>query len=251
MGMVPINRKKVSLYEEAKNGLSSLVDQTGIVFVGFIFMLLLTGGNPSSFAISITFILGVTCVALDEKNRVTKLRKDSDGLLETINKRVRPQKRNRDLRVIQVNEAQGSVVIGRYLDKRNNGICIDFGVANSYLIKDSNIIGSDITLGDVVIPLNGVSDNNIITGLGGNDTIGGAGDDILTGGAGTDILIGQSLRISSFFGTIVLLKTIIEDGNLTDKSKADALGYLESIAEIWVQQNEKTSSTFQAKQSEP
>jgi hypothetical protein len=72
--MVPINRKKISVYEEAKNELSSLVWQTVTVFVGFIFMLLLTGGNPSSFAISIVFILGITFVAWSEQIRFTKLR---------------------------------------------------------------------------------------------------------------------------------------------------------------------------------
>jgi hypothetical protein len=80
--MVPINRRKVSLYEEAKNGLSSLVWQTATVFVGFIFMLLLTGGNPSSFAITLSFILGIAFVAWREQLRVTKLRDaDSNDLL--------------------------------------------------------------------------------------------------------------------------------------------------------------------------
>ncbi|BBC22955.1 hypothetical protein ABRG53_0698 [Pseudanabaena sp. ABRG5-3] len=95
--MVPINRKKISLYEEAKNGLSSLVWQIATVFVGFIFMLLLTVGNPSSFAITIVFILGIAFVAWHEKNRVTKLWKDSDGSLDVIEKRTRPQKRDKDL----------------------------------------------------------------------------------------------------------------------------------------------------------
>ncbi len=81
--MVPINRRKVSLYEEAKNGLSSLVWQTATVFVGFIFMLLITVGNPSSFAIIIIFILGIAFVAWREQIRVTKLRyADSDYFLD-------------------------------------------------------------------------------------------------------------------------------------------------------------------------
>jgi hypothetical protein len=80
--MVPINRKKISLYEEAKNGLSSLVWQTASVFVGFILMLLLTVGNPSSFAITITFISGIAFVAWREQNRITKSRNiNSDNLL--------------------------------------------------------------------------------------------------------------------------------------------------------------------------
>jgi len=70
--MVPITRKKISLYEEAKNGLSSLVWQTATVFVGFIFILLLTGGNPSSFAITLSFILGIAFVAWREQHRVKK-----------------------------------------------------------------------------------------------------------------------------------------------------------------------------------
>jgi hypothetical protein len=81
--MVPITRKKISLYEEAKNGLSSLVWQTATVFVGFIFILLLTGGNPSSFAITLSFILGIAFVAWREQIRVAKLRyRDSDDLLD-------------------------------------------------------------------------------------------------------------------------------------------------------------------------
>jgi hypothetical protein len=97
MGMVPINRKKISLYEEAKNGLSSLVWQTATVFLGFIFMLLLTDGNPSSFAITIIFILGIAFVAWREQIRVTKLWKNPGGSLDVIEKRIRPQKRDRDI----------------------------------------------------------------------------------------------------------------------------------------------------------
>lgn len=95
--MVPINRKKISLYEEAKNGLSSLVWQTATVFLGFIFMLLLTDGNPSSFAITIIFILGIAFVAWREQIRVTKLWKNPGGSLDVIEKRIRPQKRDRDI----------------------------------------------------------------------------------------------------------------------------------------------------------
>ena len=110
--MVPINRRKVSLYEEAKNGLSSLVWQTTTVFVGFIFMLLLTGGNPSGFAITLSFVLSIAFVAWREQNRFTKLRKDSDGSLDAINKRMRPQKRNRDLRVIKGNNRRDISALG-------------------------------------------------------------------------------------------------------------------------------------------
>jgi len=90
--MVPINRRKVSLYEEAKNGLSSLVWQTATVFVGFIIMLLLTGGNPSGFAITIIFVLGIAFVAWREQKRFIKLWKDPDGSFDIIKKRIRRQK---------------------------------------------------------------------------------------------------------------------------------------------------------------
>ncbi len=135
--MVPINRRKVSLYEEAKNGLNSLVWQTATVFVGFIVMLLLTGGNPSGFAITIIFILGIAFVAWREQKRVTNLRKEPDGSLslDAINKRVRPQKRNRDLRVVQINGTGDSVVVGSYLDTRNNN---NFSIAIGGSIDSTN-----------------------------------------------------------------------------------------------------------------
>ncbi|NUN64031.1 hypothetical protein HCU40_04520 [Pseudanabaena biceps] len=143
--MVPINRRKVSLYEEAKNGLSSLVWQTATVFVGFIFMLLLTGGNPSSFAITLSFVLGIAFVAWREQNRFTKLRKaplivpnELYGSLGTINRRTRPQKKDKDI-----------------------SIDVDFGVAQSLNLdlsnlyfKDSGITfgGSQLTIPSTVFP---------------------------------------------------------------------------------------------------
>jgi hypothetical protein len=53
--MVPVNRRQLSLYDEAKAGFSSLLRQTTVVFVSFIVILLLTGGAPSSFAIALSF----------------------------------------------------------------------------------------------------------------------------------------------------------------------------------------------------
>ena len=65
--MVPVNRNKISLYQEAKTGLSSLVQQTSQVFVGLVVMLLLTDGNPPGFIVTLSFCLGVGFVAWSEK----------------------------------------------------------------------------------------------------------------------------------------------------------------------------------------
>lgn len=67
------SRKEISLYEEAKAGFSSLIQQTATVFASFIVMLLVTGGAPSSFVVALSFCLGVTFVAWSEQTRVTNL----------------------------------------------------------------------------------------------------------------------------------------------------------------------------------
>jgi hypothetical protein len=74
MGMVPINHKKITLYEEAKAGLSSLVQPTATVFISFVVMLLVTGGAPSGFIIALSFCLGTTFVAWSEQRRIVKMR---------------------------------------------------------------------------------------------------------------------------------------------------------------------------------
>lgn len=72
--MVHGNHKEVSLYEEAKAGLSSLMQQTATVFVCFVIMLLSAGGAPSSFLLAWSFFLGTAYVAWSEQNRIEKLR---------------------------------------------------------------------------------------------------------------------------------------------------------------------------------
>ena len=233
--MVPIHRRKVSLYEEAKNGLSSLIGQTATVFVCFIVMLLLTGGNPSGFAITITFILGIAFVAWREQSRVTKLRKDSNGSLDAINKRVRPQKRNRDLRVIQVNGDGDSVVIGSYLDKRNNNFSVD--IAKSIASNQSRYKNY------IAVPTKMFTEQNL-TGRTFKLVVAKSSDLSLNDSYSidsnsTDTVLKQVSTSSTIKTRLFELRTaIIEHENLTDKSKADAIGYLEAIAEISLQQNE-------------
>jgi hypothetical protein len=72
--MVPVNRRQLSLYDEAKAGFSSLLRQTTVVFMSFVVILLLTGGAPSSFAIALSFCSGIAFVAWSEQRRITKLR---------------------------------------------------------------------------------------------------------------------------------------------------------------------------------
>ncbi len=71
--MVQANRKKESLYEAAKSGLSSLAQQTSIVFAGFMVMLLLTKGNPPAFVIALIVCSGIAFVTWSEQSRLTKL----------------------------------------------------------------------------------------------------------------------------------------------------------------------------------
>lgn len=72
--MAPVNRKEISLYQEAKSGFTSLIQQTAIIFVGFIVMLLVTAGTPSSFTILLSFCLGIVFVAWSEQRRIKNLR---------------------------------------------------------------------------------------------------------------------------------------------------------------------------------
>lgn len=72
--MVQGNHKEVSLYEEAKAGLSSLIQQTVTVFIGFAIMLLITGGTPSSLVVALSFCLGTAFVAWSEQKRIKELR---------------------------------------------------------------------------------------------------------------------------------------------------------------------------------
>ncbi|MGI2907653.1 hypothetical protein [Tolypothrix sp. VBCCA 56010] len=67
--MALTSRKHISLYEEAKAGLNSLVKQTAMVGAGFLAMLLLTGGNPPGFVVGLSVCLGIAFVAWSERKR--------------------------------------------------------------------------------------------------------------------------------------------------------------------------------------
>ncbi len=91
-------RNELSLFEEAKVGLSSLIQQTVAVFAGFALMLLLTGGAPSGFAIALSFCLGTAFVSWSEQKRVRNLKAvDSSMTLKNPDPRIvvtqkRPQR---------------------------------------------------------------------------------------------------------------------------------------------------------------
>ncbi|MCY7385158.1 MAG: hypothetical protein LH628_21785 [Microcoleus sp. CAN_BIN18] len=70
--MTLVNRKQISLYEEAESGLNSLVKQTAQVGVGLLGMLLLTGGNPPALTVGLSVVGGIAFVAWSEEKRLTK-----------------------------------------------------------------------------------------------------------------------------------------------------------------------------------
>ena len=70
--MTLINRKQISLYEEAEAGLCSLVKQTAQVGAGLLGMLLLTGGNPPALTVGLSVVGGIAFVAWSEEKRLTK-----------------------------------------------------------------------------------------------------------------------------------------------------------------------------------
>ncbi|MBW4619112.1 MAG: hypothetical protein KME17_07105 [Cyanosarcina radialis HA8281-LM2] len=69
-----MNRNNTSLDREAKAGLSSLLQQTAVVFIGFLVILLLSRGSPSPFIVGLSFVLGTIYVAWSEKRRIHKSR---------------------------------------------------------------------------------------------------------------------------------------------------------------------------------
>ena len=69
--MTLVNRKQISLYEEAQAGLNSLVKQTAQVGVGLLGMLLLTGGNPPALTVGLSVVGGIAFVAWSEEKRLT------------------------------------------------------------------------------------------------------------------------------------------------------------------------------------
>ncbi|MEG3436687.1 DUF1508 domain-containing protein [Pannus brasiliensis CCIBt3594] len=73
--MIRGNSNKTSLYDEAKASFRSLIQQTGIVFVGFAVILLLTRGAPSGFIITLTVGLGIVFVAWSEQKKFNLTRK--------------------------------------------------------------------------------------------------------------------------------------------------------------------------------
>ena len=70
--MTLVNRKQISLYDEAEAGLNSLVRQTAQVGVGLLGMLLLTGGNPPVLTVGLSVVGGIAFVAWSEEKRLTK-----------------------------------------------------------------------------------------------------------------------------------------------------------------------------------
>src|SRR4028118_235926 len=70
--MTLVNRKQISLYEEAEAGLKSLVKQTAQVGAGLLMMLLLTGGNPPALTLGLSVVGGITFVTWSEEKRLTK-----------------------------------------------------------------------------------------------------------------------------------------------------------------------------------
>ncbi len=70
--MTLVNRKQISLYEEAEAGLKSLVRQTAQVGAGLLGMLLLTGGSPPALTVGLSVVGGIAFVAWSEEKRLTK-----------------------------------------------------------------------------------------------------------------------------------------------------------------------------------
>ena len=70
--MTLVNRKQISLYDEAEAGLTSLVKQTAQVGAGLLGMLLLTGGNPPALTVGLSVVGGIAFVAWSEEKRLTK-----------------------------------------------------------------------------------------------------------------------------------------------------------------------------------
>jgi uncharacterized protein YjbI with pentapeptide repeats len=70
--MTLVNRKQISLYEEAEAGLNSLVKQTAQVGAGLLGILLLTGGSPPALTVGLSVVGGIAFVAWSEEKRLTK-----------------------------------------------------------------------------------------------------------------------------------------------------------------------------------
>lgn len=68
--MVLTRRNEMSLYREAKAGLRSLLQQIVPVSLGFLVMLLVTGGKPPAWVVGFSFVSGTLFVAWSEKKRL-------------------------------------------------------------------------------------------------------------------------------------------------------------------------------------
>ncbi|NHC37690.1 pentapeptide repeat-containing protein [Scytonema millei] len=68
--MAQVNRRKMSLYNEAKAGLSSLVKQTATVFLGLLVLLIVTSGSPPASIMGLLVLVGVGFVSWTEKRRL-------------------------------------------------------------------------------------------------------------------------------------------------------------------------------------
>lgn len=75
--MARTNHKAMSLYQDAKAGLSSLVKQMTVVSIGFLALLLVTGGRPPAWLVGIGFFSSTLFVAWSEQERITQSRKNS------------------------------------------------------------------------------------------------------------------------------------------------------------------------------
>lgn len=70
--MALVNRNRISLYQEARDGLISLFQQTAQVFIGLLLLLILTGGNPPGFLVGLSFVAGIMFVAFKENKRLKR-----------------------------------------------------------------------------------------------------------------------------------------------------------------------------------
>ncbi|MCG9890381.1 MAG: pentapeptide repeat-containing protein [Thermosynechococcaceae cyanobacterium MS004] len=69
--MVPVSHKNIGLDQEAAAGMTSLLQQGGAVLLGFMAMLILTGGAPSGLAVGLTVGLSGIFVTWKEQHRLT------------------------------------------------------------------------------------------------------------------------------------------------------------------------------------
>lgn len=117
---------ELNLYEEAKAGLFSLIQQTVAVFLGFVLMLLATGGAPSGFAIALSFCLGTGFVSWSEQKRVRNLKAVDSSITpkesETLSILIEQSHRNSnplDIQNLRQQELlEGLAILQRELERR-------------------------------------------------------------------------------------------------------------------------------------